>query len=192
MTREVCARKAVAAMTAEKFTFAEVDKDGNAWGFSDKASVAVLSFPHPDGVSVVIFAASRDNDEAGRLRNAIRTHVFDGEDDPATPKRVGDPSAARKAPVLRWKAEQKPAAPLLRFFPAAAGIAMEKQGIAAINSDRIMAFGCAPDRSAVAFIVPGNNGVTVHVLTAVTHDKDDTAQTAADGLCERLVKILFE
>src|SRR3974377_1216556 len=68
ITREVCAHKAIAAMAKEKFIHAEIDAEGNAWGYSDKTVVVVLSFHQPDGINVINFAAGRDNDDAGRLR----------------------------------------------------------------------------------------------------------------------------
>lgn len=194
MSREACGRKAVAAMVAEKFPYAEVTDDGNARGWDGRSAVLVCAYPTPDPEQVMVFvlAASGDDAEAARLRNAVRTHVFEGKDDPATPKRVAPSGKVPPAPVsICLKTEEKSVTPLVKHMAAAATIVFEKAGMSAKIESPLLVFGGGPSLSAV-FIAPSSSGVAVkfNCVTATAGDKP--AEKLAEDVLGKVVKILYE
>ena len=194
-TREICGQKAVEAMgIKEKFLFAQVDEDGNARGYSATAAVVVLSVPHQDGIWVGVVAASRNNAEAGRLRDAIRAHIAEGPHDPKVPKEIGKPDAKKKleVPALAWRVKHRDANALLRFFEAIVCIVFEKQGFGTTTPGKWLVCGSSTDRMAIAFAVPGANALKVHLGVVVAGKEEEDCKQYSQALWKRIVDLLYE
>jgi hypothetical protein len=197
MTREVCARKAVEAMGVhEKFPFAEVTADGNARGWNDKTAVLVLALPTPaeDTIMILIVAAGKDNEQAARLRNVIRAHIFDGPLPANGPKRIAPKGVALPpCPVfLCWSTEERSAITLLRFFEAVATLVLEKQGFGTNSGGKDMIFGGFPGRAVVAFLSPLSTGVLARLNVIAATDDEETSRKLAKELLARIVKVIYE
>lgn len=196
MTAEVAARKGVAAMVAEKFPFAEVTADGNARGWNDKSAVLVLCWPTPDAEQsqVLVLAACGDVAEAERLRNAVRGHVFEGKNDPKTPKRV-TPADGKTPPApvsLFAKTEDRTATPLLKYFGPVASLVMEKMGMSTKPDSPIFVLGSSPSAMSAVVIGPSANALNVRLsVVTIAHGEKPAEKLAADIL-ERVVKVLYE
>jgi hypothetical protein len=163
VSREVCAHKAVAAMAKEKFIHAEIDAEGNAWGYSDKTVVVVMSFRQPDGINVINFAAGRDNDDAGRLRQIVRTYIQEAACDAKAPRHIGSESDVRGpgVPYLHWHVKNRNLISVLRFFDSGVSILLEKKGLGSNICGKTLVMGGKPDQAVAAFLVPGPNAVSV-------------------------------
>lgn len=195
-SREAVARKAAAAMVSEKFPYAEVTDDGNARGWDDKTAVHVYTYqtPDPDQTMVFVFAASTEDAEAARLRNAVRTHIFEGKDDPKTPKRTAPADGkVPAAPVsVCWKSEERTVTPVVKHFAPAASIVMEKRGWTTKPDGPLLVFGSGPTALAAAFIAPSSSGVAVKFNTVTATRGDKPAQKLTEELLAQVLKILYE
>jgi hypothetical protein len=197
MTREVCARKAVEAMgVREKFPFAEVTEDGNARGWNGSTSVLVLSFPTPaaDNIQILVIAAGKDDEEVGRVRNAVRAHIFDGPYDPDAPKRVGPASGALppRAVCLCWKSEERSAVGPLRFFEPVASVVLEKQAFTTNIGGKNFVFGVFPGRSVATFVGSAATGVSARLNVVTATGDEDSGNKLATDLLARIVKVIYD
>jgi hypothetical protein len=195
ISRETLAHKAIAAMAQEKFTVACIDQEGNAWGFDDKTAVAVLSFPYLDGgLHAVVLTAGRDDAEAGRLRNAIRTYLVDAPYDESAPKQLGDAGAKRppNVPHLAWNTINRNETRLLRYFDTATSLVLEKRGLPPHPIGKALILTCVPDHSAACFATPGPNAIsaTIGVISACSTPED--AKRNAQTISREIVKLLYE
>ena len=196
MSRESCARKAVEAMgVKEKFAVSEVTDEGNAQGWNAKVAVQVLSFPMPDPerVYIVVIAAGTDGPEAERVQAAVRTHVFDGPDNPDTPKRIVTPQ--EKLPprpvTLTYKSEERAITPVLRHFTPGATIALEKKGYQT-KAGGMAVMGFLPDRGMVAFLAPTASAVSARLNVVYATPGEESGEKAAADVLSRIVKLLYE
>ena len=196
MSGEVAARKAVAAMVAEKFPFAEVTADGHARGWSDRAAVFVLCHTSPDAErsQVLVVAACADASESGRLRDAVRAHVFEGKDDPKTPKRVA-PADGKGPPAPATffvKSEERTATPLLKHFAPVGCLAMEKLGMQTKPDGQILVQGSGPSAMGMVLLGPTANALNAKLsVVTITSGEKPSEKLAADIL-DRVVKVLYE
>lgn len=193
-TCEQCGKAAVVAMgVKEKFRRATVAPDGSARGDLGTTSALVLPFPHADGVVCVTVTAGWDQAETVRLNAAIREHMTtDPAPADAKTEYGGGTDQASRAPHLWVEGGVHHAAPLLRFFPQAAGIAMEKQGIAAGQVANGLAMGSGPSRLAVLYCLPGPNGLTCQLGAVVASCDAALAKRTAAALSASVTKIMFE
>jgi hypothetical protein len=194
ISREDCAHKAIQALVKEDFIHAEIDKDGNAWGRSEKSIVKVLGLPYRDGVHAVVIAASHDNKAAERLRNAIRTFVLDGPHDPQAPKQHRAADASRKpcSLVLRYGLEQRNVIPTMRFFVPATTIVLEKQGLGTSQGGPLLMFGGNAQAALAVFAAPGPNEVNVQLGVATVSSDDKEADRLQNVVRTGVVRVLFE
>jgi hypothetical protein len=198
MTREACAQKAVEAMgVKERFCFAEVTPDGNARGWSDKTAVLVLSAPTPvkENVFFLVIVAGKDNAEAERLRNVIRTHILDGPHDPGVPTRFGPEEGTAPPPPLALclQGETRTIISPLRFFEAVASIVLEKRGFGTKAEGKMLVVGGNPQQmAALAILTPTASGLSVRLnVVAITADKA-SAEDLAKELLQGMVKVFYE
>jgi hypothetical protein len=142
----------------------------------------------------LVIAASPDNAEAERLRNAVRACLLDGQPAPDGPQRFGAPDPGRQGPgpVLRWHVEQRPAVATLHYFEGAASIILVKQGYSPGHSERALVMGRGPGGAVILFAVPGPTSLTANVGVLVVGDGGDTAGQLAKSLCRSLIALLFE
>jgi hypothetical protein len=193
-TREVCTHKAIAAMAKEKFIHAEIDDEGNAWGFSDKTVMVVLSFRQPDGINVINFAAGRDNDDAGRLRNTIRAHMQEAPYDAKAPRHIGSAGDVRGAdlPQVQWHVKNRNIIPLLRFFEPGVSILLEKKGLGSNIGSKGLVMGGKSDQAIAAFLIPGPNAISVHIGVLTISPSEETARKVSRGFSREVLKLLYE
>ena len=196
MTREACGRKAVAAMVAEKFPYAEVTADGHARGWDDKTAVHIYSFqtPDPEQVMIYIFSASTIDTEALRLRNAIRTPIYEGKDDPKTPTRIVPADGTVPTPPVSicWKTEERAATPLVKHLLPAATIVLEKRGMTTQLQPPFLVLGVGAGGLTTVFVAPASNAVMVKFNTVTMTRGDKPAEKLAEDILSRVLKILYE
>jgi hypothetical protein len=194
ITRESCAKRAIAAMAKEKFLRVEVDADGNVSGFSETTAVVVLPFRHLDGTHILVACGGRDNDEANRLRDAIRKHIAEGSDQADTPRAIGAPDTkrGRDVPFLCWTTEDRPVINLLRFFEPTACVLLEKQGMASNISNKGLVFGVKNDQGTAAFLALGPNAISIKVGAITLAPNEQTARDFSRMMVRDLVKFLYE
>jgi hypothetical protein len=193
ITRETCAHQAMAAMAKEKFVFAEVDDQGNVWGFTDKTAVAVLSFRQVDGICAMVLAASLDNADADRLRNAIRTYIVEAPFEAEVSRRIGSADVKRAAgvPHLGWYFTQRSETKVLRFFDTAVSLLLEKRGLTTTLGGKGLVLACGPEQTLAAFALPGPNGVSVRFGALCARD-DEAACDSARTITREVVKLLYK
>lgn len=196
MTREACSRKAVEAMGAKaKFPFAEVTADGNARGWDAKTTVAVLSFPMPDAerVFVMIVAAGGDAKQVERVRDVVKSHVFDGPYNPETPTRVAPPDGhiMPRPCTLCWKSEDRGAVNLLRLYDAAAAITLEKKGFQT-HQVQGKVLGASPTQGVVAFVAPTASAATARLNVVFATPGEESGEKTAEEILTRITKTLYD
>jgi hypothetical protein len=177
MSRKECATKAVEAMgTKENFIHAEIDGDGDAFGYTEHASAVVYSVPLRDGVEIYVVVAGKDSTEAARLRNAIRSHVFDGPYNPKGPAKIVSKDAKRKsaAPAIHLGADSRP---LSRSeFSLAASTSLQRQGMrTSVENEGATVAGAKAGSEAAAFYLqtkPGTGYISVVAASYDTHQAE--------------------
>ena len=191
---EECARKAMAVLIKEKFIRAAVEEDGGVSGVTEQTAVKVLALPFRDGVNVIVVVGGTDDKEAERLRNVIRTHILEGPDDPDAPKQHQAADADRKAFAgkLSVGLEQRNVLPTIRFFPQAATIVMEKNGMKTHQPNPAMVFGANSQGTACMFAIPGPNEVNVRIGVAVVSEESKEAERLQSVLRAGVVRVLFD
>jgi len=195
LDREECALKAVEAMgVKEKFILAEIDKDGNAWGYNEQSVVRVFTVSYKDGVSLAVVVAGADNKEAERLRNEIRTHIAEGAVNRQTPKQIKTTDTDRKpCPLqLRWSIEQRSAIPVARFLLPIAAVVMEKNGLGTNNGGGNMMFGGNGQSAAVAFGLLGPNDVNINFACVAVSADEHEAERLSNVIRAGIVKVLYD
>jgi hypothetical protein len=196
LSSETAARKAVSALAAEKFAFAEVTADGHARGWNDKYAVFVLCMPtpNPDLSQVLVVAAGADEVEAERLRAAVHTHVAEGKDDAKSPKRVAPADGkVPPAPVSVFvKSEERAGMPVLKYFSPVTSLVMEKMGMATKPDNQTLVLGSSPAVLSAVVIGPTANALNVKLsVVTITHG-EKPAEKVADDVLSRVVKVLYE
>ncbi len=103
MTVDMCMLKAMEAMIYQQH-FIEARVNGSdTWGYNEKSFVLVHAVVIDDRVEIFVVAFSTLSQEAERLRNAIRVHVFDGAYNPNMPKDYKDNHGRKQPPFfIRW------------------------------------------------------------------------------------------
>lgn len=194
LTCAECGRKAVQAMSKDKFLFAEVDAKGNARGWNEKAAVMVLIWPGPDCVEYLAIVASRDKAEAVRIREVIRTYLEQAPTDPKAPTRIGsvDSFPKGKLPVIHSRNEQRAVVPTLQFFQQGASIALLKQGLNLSYTQKVFVSGSDPTRFAGAFIGRAKSGLSTHFGVIAISWEEGIASSLTDTVWREVVKVLFE
>jgi hypothetical protein len=194
-SRETVAHKAVAAMAKEKFFFACIDKDGNAWGFDAKTAVVVLSFQFvDDGLHAIVFAAGKEDNEAGRLRNAIRSYVAEAPYDKSAPKQLGKAAVKRSpdVPYLGWHVVNRNETRLLRYYDSVASLVLEKRGLPAQVPGKGLVLACIPEQSVACFAIPGPNAISGNLGVISASGSSDAAQGSARKIGKEIVKLLYD
>ncbi|MFL5341715.1 MAG: hypothetical protein ACJ8F7_16340 [Gemmataceae bacterium] len=193
MTSEECQAKALDALREQKFPHMEITPEGVVVGRSAKATVLVFGFPYRDGVVAMVAAASKDNAEAERLRNAVRDSVLDKSHtaDTDSIQRVTH-SDVKNGLTVRYGVEKHAFLPTLRFFDAAATIAMEKHGLGTNPASKMMVFGGHAEGGVVAVLVPGTNELSVQLLVIGVSADEKEADRLQKTISGEIMKILFE
>ena len=165
MSKAQCATKAVEAMgVKENFILAETNASGDVFGYSENVAALVYSVPLRDGVEIYVVVAGKDAGEAGRLRNSIRTQVFDGPYNAAIPARIATRDARRRssAPAFQLGSDSRPMS--RSDFAACAVPSMSRQGMAASVNQAGTVSGSNAVASMAAFYLelrPGTGYISV-------------------------------
>lgn len=175
MTRKVCATKAVEAMgIKEKFIAAEINSEGDVFGYTENASAVVYTVPLRDGVEIYVVVAGRDTKEAERLRNAIRTHVFDGPYNSKVPAKIVTKDTKRKsaAPLIHLGGDARP---LTRSeFSLAASTSMQRQGMqTSVQQQGAIVAGTKASAEAAAFYLETKPGTGYISLVAASYNSHE-------------------
>jgi len=183
-------------MSQNKFLFAEVDAGGNVRGWNERTAVMLVIWPGPDCVHFLVMATSRDNAEAERVRNGVRTFLEQAPTNPKAPARIGsvDSFPKGKIPVIHSRNEQRGAVPTLQFFEPGASIALQKQGLSlwGHNENKWMVAGRGQGGLVATFIGPVSNALSVHFgVIAISWDEAISSRLT-DAVWREVVKVLFE
>ncbi len=139
-----------------------------AWGYDEQSIVPrALRCAESQGVYIEVLAASRSGDEAERLRNEIRTSVFDDRRPDTLPVdhfSVDDLSLVSSAPALHWGFDFRPKS--LDDCMSAASLAMDQNGLAASQSGESVLWGTSPSVVVLVSCVPVDGGVSILVAAA--------------------------
>ncbi len=184
MTPKMATTKAVESMV-QKCDLIHAEVQGNfAFGYGETAAIVVHAAPDGDGSFVTFVAVSSDSGEAERLRNAVRSHVFDGPYDDSIPNELetARPGRESTAPALGFAALSLADDPLLyravvRSWLAYRGLAPDLQGdlIFGVNDDTVACINRAPSRS-------GQANVLIVVASSKKEQATDLRDALADGL----------
>jgi len=194
MSREECARKALAALAKEKMVEGGTDAQGNAWARDEISSVLVVSLTARDGVQVFVFAAGQDGAKAAGLRDRVRAAVLDGPAVPEPDRPVEFAAEGHKpgGPVLRWGVERCNLAQTLRFFEQAASIVVEKHHFAASTPGPNVVFGQRPDCLLAAVHVPVPSEGTGYLGVLVCGAEPGEADRLQKSVRRAIRKIFFD
>jgi hypothetical protein len=153
MSPKMATTKAVEAMVL-KNNFIRAETQGNVViGWNETAKAVVQAIPCRDGVEIIFVVVGENSKEAERLRNAIRTHVFDGPYNGDIPATLDSKIAGRKstAPELHIGGAVKNMSELL--FEAAARSSVLQHGLTAGGGGTSVC-GVKKDTVVVAFYTP--------------------------------------
>jgi hypothetical protein len=197
-TPGLCARKAVEAMGKEKFLYACVTEDGHALGWTASTTVLVWVLPQREEgqTAAIILAAGRDNEEAGRLRIAVRNYMVEAPTNPGAPE-VFCPLVAfgreTTAPSVRWKLETRDAVGTAKHFVPVASLAFEKQGWKIFTEPgKQYVLGAEAHRVATALMAPGSHALKLEFAFAVFGDDEEACGRVAEQLHSSITKMLFD
>ena len=103
MTPKMATTKAVEAMVLKNDLIRAEVRGNFAFGYGETAAIVVHAAPDGDGSFLTVVAVSGDDGEAERLRNAVRSHVFDGPYDETIPTTLETrrPGRVSAAPAVR-------------------------------------------------------------------------------------------
>jgi M6 family metalloprotease-like protein len=174
MTRAVAATKAVEAMVVKQnFIHAEINGDGDVFGQNEDSTALVSAVPVRDGVEIYVVVASRSNDEAARLRSAIRAHVFDGPYNPKIPRKMSGKPEGRRSRAPAMHLGGAPRQQTLAAFQASGRASLARLGLPVQPGKDV--FGLGTRAAAVAFYLPlGGNKAYLSVVAAA-FDYDEAA-----------------
>ena len=175
-----CSYKAMDALIAQNFIEARRTRD-SAWGFNEQSWVLVRCITQNQGAYIEVLAASRSSQEAERLRNEIRTKVFDasrpkapapdffhGEPIGPTPP----PPRVRNYPPLHWGFDTRPKS--LQGCVSAAKLAMRTYGLQSTPSGDSVVWGQSSTVTVLVACTPISQGVSI--LVAATSNDGPTAE----------------
>jgi hypothetical protein len=168
MNVAACTLKAVEAMGIQQhFIHAEINGP-DAWGYDENSFVMVHAVPISDGVEIFVVAFSASSQEAARLRNAIREHVFDGPFNSRISKtyQTFDTNRRQGPLAVHWGNFNKVATE--KTFRACAVSAMAGNGLHGSASGNQIIFGTSSAATAVALGVGLPSATQVLVLAAST------------------------
>jgi hypothetical protein len=187
MSRQVCATKAVDAMgNKENFIAAEINSDGDVFGYTENAAAAVYTVPLRDGVEIYVVVAGQDTKEVERLRNAIRAHVFEGPYNGKVPAKIVTKNAKRKsaAPALQLGGDTR--ALTRADFSLCATTSMQRQGmLAAAQGAAGTVAGAKTGAEAAAFYLetkPGTGYISVIAASYNAHEAEHLRNTIREDI----------
>jgi hypothetical protein len=184
MTPKMATTKAVEAMVL-KNDLIHAEVWGNfAFGYGETAAILVHAVPDGAGSFLTVVAVSRDDGEAERLRNAVRSHVFDGPYDETIPNALesGRPGRVSAAPAVRCAALQLADDPMRYRAVVRSGLAY--RGLAPDVQDGLI-FGVNTDTVACIDRHLSASG-NANVLIVVASSKDAEARGLRDALADTL------
>ena len=184
MTPKMATAKAVEAMVLKNDLIHAEVRGNFAFGYGESAAVVVHATPDGDGSFLTVVAVSTDDGEAERLRNAVRSHVFDGPYDDTIPNVLESsrPGRVSAAPAVRGAELRLPDDPLryravVRSGLAYRGLEPDIQGglIFGVNADTVACI----DRSRSA-------SGKANVLIVIASSKEQEAAAIRDELNDSL------
>jgi hypothetical protein len=196
-TREQCAQAAIHAMAKADVIHAEVTPDGNVLGWDETTTAFVVTAPYRDGVSFAVITAGRNGSDAERLRSLVRDQLVTAasQTGSATIHDADDPTRVSSAFHVIGGPEQRPVGTILKHFPAAAYIAIEKQGLGSSSGGIVgapVAFGADANRAVFAFLLPGPNEVSTQLYVVAAGEDRAEAERLRRAIRADILKILFE
>ncbi len=173
MSEDQCSRKAMDAMFDQKF-IEGTRSPGFAWGYNEQSLVLVHCVAVNQGVNIEVYAASRSDAEAERLRNEIRISVFDDRRPEESAHHNGfkidnfdNPKRANNSPPVHWGFDTRPKS--LRGCISAAKLAMHKTGLTPTVGGTALLFGSSPRVVVLVSCVPIESGVAI-LVAATSYD----------------------
>jgi hypothetical protein len=132
--------------------------------------------------------------EAGRLRNAIRTYIFEAPYDESAPKQIGSADGKRspEVPYLGWHVIKRNETRLLRYYDTAAALVLKKRGLPAQVAGKGLVLACTPEQSVAAFAVPGRNAISANLGVISAGASSDAARSSARKISKEIVKLLYD
>jgi hypothetical protein len=125
MTPKMATTKAVEAMVIKNDLIHAEVRGNFAFGYGETAAIIVHAVPDGDGSFITVVAVSSDDGEAERLRNSVRSHVFDGPYDGTIPNGLESrrPGRISAAPAVRGAELQLADEPMLYRAVVRSGLA---------------------------------------------------------------------
>lgn len=193
-TQAACARKAVGAMTAEKFARAGVTEDGHALGWTDSTTVLVMTVPQQDdNVAAIVLAAGRDQKEAERLRHAVLNYLGGKPDVEGAPAKVVSKVEGTKAPSVRWLTRSRDAVATVKYFVPVASLHLEKRGYNVFSEPgKTVVLGADGQRAAVTFAAPGTSALKIQFAFAAFGSDDEACERMCKPFSEAVFQTLFD
>src|SRR5215471_3064255 len=167
-----CKNKAAQAMQDNE-NFLHTDRSGDqTWGYNEKTIVLVSCVSMGKSVYILVAAASQDSAEAERIRNSVRSHVFDA---PAPAARYPDHYDANSIalggerrsghpPAMHWGSDYRPKS--IAGCVGGARLAMSRMGLQSSVSDQSVVWGSNSELVAFVDCAPMERGVYIHVVVA--------------------------
>ena len=190
MTVDTCTKKAYDAMSDQKFSEGRF-AGPSVWGFNANSFVLVRCVSQNGGVFIEVFAASRSNSEAERLRNEIRIRVFDGRapnpdvDYPGFfSVRPFSGERVENHPPVHWGYDTRPKS--VQSCMSAAKLAMSRTGLTSSTIGDSVMWGLSRGVTVLVSCVPIETGVSI--LVAAT--SQDSAM--AEDFRNRVRTITFD
>jgi hypothetical protein len=177
MNVDSCTRKAMDAMWDQKF-FEGTRTGPSAWGFNAQSLVLVRCVPQTGGVFIEVFAASRSDSEAERLRNEIRISVFDsrapGDMAYHNAFSVGpfEGTRAQNPPAVHWGFDTRPKS--VQSCMSGAKLAMSRTGLTSSPAGENLMWGTSRGATVLVSCVAIDAGVSI--LVAATSQDGATAE----------------
>ncbi len=148
-----------------------MERSGNqTWAYTAKTIALVSCVPLGNSLYILVAAASRDSVEAERMRNEVRTHVFDA---PAPTSRYPDHYDANSSALggggyspplaMHWGSDSRPKS--VYQCVASARYAMSQLNLHESVSGRVV-WGTTNDVTAFVDCAPGGRGAHMHVVVA--------------------------
>jgi len=197
MASEACIQKAMDALAnKENFIFAEVGKDGSAWGYNETCVVRVFALPFKDGANLFVVCGGKEKLESERLCNAIWTHIVEAPADPQMPKSHRSNDSSRKPCGLHLRSswEQRNTIGTVRLFVPAALIVMEKNGLTTnpVGPGLVLGAHQGSQSLVAVFGAQGPNEANTQIGAAAISSDENEAERLHNAIRSGIVKVLFD
>jgi hypothetical protein len=184
MTPRMATTKAVEAMVLKNDLIHAEIRGNFAFGYGETAAVVVHAAPDGDGSYLTVVVASTDDGEAERLRNAVRSHVFDGRYDDTIPNVLESSKPGRQSAAPSVRGAELQLADDLMLYRAVVRSGLAYRGLDADFQGNLV-FGVNADTVACIDRSRSASG-KANVLIVVASSKEQEAAGVRDALTDSL------